>query len=87
MLDALAARSAESELEVRDFAAQHRMAVINAMRRDERPTQALSDLTALLQRRGGLDGLRLLYVGGYGPGSPEPCSGAGDREAPWSGDH
>ncbi|MFJ6841145.1 ornithine carbamoyltransferase [Streptomyces griseoluteus] len=63
MLDVLVARTAGSEAELRAFAAQGRMAVINAMSAAEHPTQALTDLTTLLRRFGRIDGLRVLYLG------------------------
>ncbi|MFE0772850.1 ornithine carbamoyltransferase [Streptomyces sp. NPDC058861] len=63
MLDVLVARTAGSEAELRAFAAQQRMAVVNAMSAAEHPTQALTDLTTLLGRFGRIEGLRVLYVG------------------------
>ncbi|MYX39620.1 ornithine carbamoyltransferase, partial [Streptomyces sp. SID89] len=63
MLDVLVARTAGGEAELRAFAAQRRMAVINAMSAAEHPTQALTDLTTLLRRFGRIDGLRVLYLG------------------------
>ncbi len=63
MLDALVARTAGDPCELRLWAAQERMAVINAMSADEHPTQALADLTTLTLRFGAVEGLRLLYVG------------------------
>ncbi|CRK57298.1 Ornithine carbamoyltransferase [Alloactinosynnema sp. L-07] len=63
MLDVLVARTAGPEAELRAYAAQHRMAVINAMSAEEHPTQALADLSTLTTRFGRLDGLRVLYVG------------------------
>src|SRR5690349_1452865 len=39
------------------------LAVINAMSAEEHPTQALTDLTTLMQHFGRIDGLRVLYVG------------------------
>jgi ornithine carbamoyltransferase len=63
MLDAVVARTSDDEAELRDWAAQDRMAVINAMTRDEHPTQALADLTTLWLRFGHIAGLRVLYVG------------------------
>jgi ornithine carbamoyltransferase len=63
MLDALVARTAGDEAELRDWATQDRMAVINAMARDEHPTQAIADLTTLWSRFGRLAGLRVLYLG------------------------
>lgn len=63
MLDVLVARTAGSETELRAYADQSRMAVVNAMSAAEHPTQALADLTTLAQRFGKIDGLRVLYVG------------------------
>lgn len=63
MLDALVARTAGDPAEMRGWAAQDRMAVINAMSADEHPTQCLADLTTLMLRFGTIEGLRVLYVG------------------------
>jgi ornithine carbamoyltransferase len=63
MLDVLVARTAGDPAEMRVWATQERMAVINAMSADEHPTQALTDLTTLALRFGSVDGLRVLYVG------------------------
>ncbi|MEV4616049.1 ornithine carbamoyltransferase [Kitasatospora sp. NPDC049258] len=63
MLDVLVARTAGDEAELRAFAAQRRMAVVNAMSAAEHPTQALTDLTTLLRRFGRIEDLRVLYVG------------------------
>jgi ornithine carbamoyltransferase len=63
MLDGLVTRTAGSPEEMRAFATQARMSVINAMSADEHPTQALADLTTLKQQFGCIDGLRVLYVG------------------------
>jgi ornithine carbamoyltransferase len=63
MLDVVVARTVGDEAELRDWAAQDRMAVINAMTCDEHPTQALADLTTLWLRFGRIAGLRVLYVG------------------------
>jgi ornithine carbamoyltransferase len=63
MLDVLVARTADDPREMRVWAAQERMAVVNAMSADEHPTQALADLTTLALRFGSVDGLRVLYVG------------------------
>jgi ornithine carbamoyltransferase len=63
MLDVLVARTAGDPAEMRAWAAQDRMAVINAMSAEEHPTQALTDLTTLLCRFGRIEGLRVLYVG------------------------
>ncbi|GAA3871800.1 ornithine carbamoyltransferase [Streptomyces sedi] len=63
MLDALVARTAGDESELRTLAAQSTMSVINAMSAAEHPTQALTDLTTLQRYFGAVDGLRVLYVG------------------------
>lgn len=63
MLDVLVARTAGDPAEMRAWAAQERMAVVNAMSADEHPTQALTDLTTLQGRFGRVDGLKVLYVG------------------------
>jgi ornithine carbamoyltransferase len=63
MLDGLVARTAGPCAELRALAGQQRMAVVNAMSAEEHPTQALADLTTLLERFGRLDRLRVLYVG------------------------
>jgi len=63
MLDILVARTAGDPAELRDWARQDRMAVVNAMTADEHPTQALADLTTLLRHFGRLEELRVLYVG------------------------
>ncbi|MGV9319656.1 ornithine carbamoyltransferase [Streptomyces sp. NPDC003660] len=63
MLDVLVARTAGDPAEMRAWAAQDRMAVINAMSADEHPTQALTDLTTMRGHFGQVEGLRVLYVG------------------------
>lgn len=63
MLDAIVARTAGDVAELRDWASQDRMSVVNAMTANEHPTQALADLTTLQRRFGRIDGLRILYVG------------------------
>jgi ornithine carbamoyltransferase len=63
MLDALVARTAGPAAEMRMWATQDRMAVINAMSAEEHPTQALTDLTTLVSHLGSADGVRMLYVG------------------------
>ena len=63
MLDALVARTAGDPAEMRGWAAQQRMSVINAMSADEHPTQGLADLTTLTLRFGSIEGLHVLYVG------------------------
>ena len=63
MLDVLVARTAGDAQEMRAWAAQRRMAVVNAMSAEEHPTQALADLTTLTGRFGAVDGLSVVYVG------------------------
>ncbi|CAO5160377.1 ornithine carbamoyltransferase [Frankia sp. AiPs1] len=63
MLDGLVARTADDTGELRAYAAQNRMSVINAMSAQEHPTQALSDLSTMFAHFGGIDGLRVLYIG------------------------
>ena len=63
MLDVLVARTAGPEAELRGWAGQQRMAVVNAMSAEEHPTQALTDLTTLLRHFGRIEGLRILYAG------------------------
>ncbi|WP_307836832.1 ornithine carbamoyltransferase [Plantactinospora mayteni] len=63
MLDVLVARTSGDPAELRQMADQDRMSVVNAMTADEHPTQALTDLTTLLDHFGRIDGLRVLYVG------------------------
>lgn len=63
MLDVLVARTAGPEAELRAYANQSRMSVINAMSAAEHPTQALADLTTISRHFGRIDGVRVLYVG------------------------
>ncbi|MGH3678807.1 MAG: ornithine carbamoyltransferase [Natronosporangium sp.] len=63
MLDAVVARTAGDPQELRAWAGQDRMAVVNGLTSDEHPTQALADLTTLLGRFGRLERLRVLYLG------------------------
>jgi len=62
-LDALVLRTADSVDEMKIFANQDNMAVINAMSDKEHPTQALSDLAMLKKHFGHLDNLHVLYFG------------------------
>jgi ornithine carbamoyltransferase len=62
-LDALVLRSAGPVAEMRTLADQERMAVVNAMSENEHPTQALADLTTMLDHFGRLRGLHVLYAG------------------------
>lgn len=63
MLDILVVRSAGDPADLRTFAAQPRMAVVNAMTADEHPTQAIADLTTILCRFGRIEDLRICYIG------------------------
>lgn len=63
MLDAFVARTAGPEEELRDYACQDDMAVINAMSAREHPTQALADLSTMLRHFGALEGISVRYVG------------------------
>jgi ornithine carbamoyltransferase len=63
MLDVLVARTGGESAELRGWAAQNRMSVVNAMSAVEHPTQALTDLTTMSCHFGRIDGLRVLYVG------------------------
>jgi ornithine carbamoyltransferase len=62
-LDVLVMRTNESVDEMKAFATDSRMSVINALSADEHPTQALADLATLLEHFGRLDGLAVLYCG------------------------
>jgi ornithine carbamoyltransferase len=63
MLDVLVVRTPGPTEELRVFANQRHIAVINGMTDTEHPTQALADLTTLAQRFGRVDDLHLLYIG------------------------
>ncbi|MFI1120196.1 ornithine carbamoyltransferase [Streptomyces hygroscopicus] len=63
MLDLLVTRTAGDPQEMRMWARQSWMAVVNAMSSEEHPTQALADLTTLTRHFGRVEGLRVLYVG------------------------
>jgi ornithine carbamoyltransferase len=62
-LDALVIRTNASMDEMRAFAAQDEMAVINAMSDTEHPTQAVADLVTIKEIFGRLKGVEILYVG------------------------
>ncbi len=62
-LDALVTRTNGPLEEMETFAAQDRMAVINAMSENEHPTQAIADLTTLREEFGRLSDLHVLYLG------------------------
>ncbi|EDY49082.1 ornithine carbamoyltransferase [Streptomyces clavuligerus] len=63
MLDGLVARTSSAAAELRTIASWNSMSVVNAMTEDEHPTQAVTDLSAMLTVLGRLEGLRVLYVG------------------------
>ncbi|HEX8393195.1 MAG TPA: hypothetical protein VF665_12695 [Longimicrobium sp.] len=62
-LDVLVMRTNESVEEMRGFAAHPAMSVVNALSSDEHPTQALTDLSTLLEHFGRLEGVSVLYCG------------------------
>ena len=62
-LDALVIRTNNSIDEMRAFASQEDMAVINAMSDTEHPTQAIADLVTIKEVFGRLQGVEILYVG------------------------
>lgn len=62
MLDLIIARTAGPQAELAAFAEAAGIPVINAMTAEEHPTQAIGDL-ALVHRRLGLPGVKLLYMG------------------------
>lgn len=62
-LDALVIRTNASMDEMRSFASQEQMAVINAMSDTEHPTQALADMVTIKEVFGRLRGVEILYVG------------------------
>jgi ornithine carbamoyltransferase len=63
MLDGLVVRTASSPSVLRAYARQERMAIVNAMTKDEHPTQALADLTTMKRHFGELSGLDIVYLG------------------------
>ena len=62
-LDALVVRTNEPIDEMRAFASQNDMAVINAMSDSEHPTQAIADLVTIKETFGRLHDVSVLYVG------------------------
>ncbi|HEY9261655.1 hypothetical protein [Chitinophaga sp.] len=63
MLDGIVMRTAGCESRLRTFASFNSMSVVNAMTANEHPTQALADLTTMVQHFGDFKGLRVLYLG------------------------
>ena len=62
-LDALVIRTNDAQAEMESLARQDRMAIINAMSTEEHPTQAVADLSTILEARGEVEGAHLLYLG------------------------
>lgn len=62
-LDALVIRTNDPQAEMEALARQDRMAIINAMSAEEHPTQAIADLSTILEVRGDLEGVHILYLG------------------------
>ena len=62
-LDALVVRTNESIDQMRAFASQDEMAVVNAMSDTEHPTQAIADLVTIREAFGRLHDVDVLYVG------------------------
>ncbi|HVR11476.1 MAG TPA: ornithine carbamoyltransferase [Thermoanaerobaculia bacterium] len=62
-LDVLVVRTNESFQEMKEFAGQGCMAIVNAMSANEHPTQAIADLAALHEALGKLAGAHLLFIG------------------------
>ena len=62
-LDALVVRTNDSLAEMRAFASQDRMAVVNAMSENEHPTQAIADLVTIKEALGRLGDVHVLYMG------------------------
>ena len=62
-MDVLVMRTNESVEEMKIFAAHPSLSVVNALSQDEHPTQALADLTTLMEHFGELEGLDVLYCG------------------------
>ncbi|WP_394829354.1 ornithine carbamoyltransferase [Pendulispora albinea] len=62
-LDALVIRTNDAVSEMRAIAAQNTMPVINAMSKEEHPTQALADLATIHEAFGQLEDVHVLYIG------------------------
>ena len=61
-LDALAVRT-HAQAEVDELAATASIPVVNALTDEEHPLQALADLQTIRERLGGLDGVRVAWIG------------------------
>jgi ornithine carbamoyltransferase len=62
-LDALVIRTNRDISEMKQFASQSRMPIINAMSACEHPTQAIADLLAIRESLGRFSGVHILYLG------------------------
>jgi ornithine carbamoyltransferase len=62
-LDALVVRTNDEIDEMRQLACADGLAVINALTKDEHPTQAVADMSVLAEEFGTLSGRHVLYVG------------------------
>lgn len=62
-MDVLVMRTNEPVEDMKVFASHPTLSVINALSREEHPTQALTDLSTLLEHFGRLEGLDVLYCG------------------------
>jgi ornithine carbamoyltransferase len=62
-LDILVIRTNDSLQEMKAFAAQDEMAVVNAMSENEHPTQAIADLVTIRESLGRLEDVHVLYLG------------------------
>ena len=62
-LDALVIRTNETFAEMEAWANQDDIAIINAMSRNEHPTQAIADLSTIKEAFGRLEGIHVLYLG------------------------
>lgn len=63
MLDGLVVRTSGSQQALNNFKGQRRMALVNAMTKEEHPTQALADLTTIKMQYGELSGINMIYMG------------------------
>lgn len=62
-IDVLVIRTNQTLAEMKGFAQQDEMAVVNAMSDNEHPTQAIADLVTLQEHFGRLEDLHVLYLG------------------------
>jgi ornithine carbamoyltransferase len=62
-LDMLVIRTNQSPAELKLFASQDRMPIINAMTENEHPTQAIADLATIRESLGRLEDSHVLYLG------------------------